>query len=31
MSALDISFLVFLGVVVVASAWGVYKALTEDE
>jgi len=31
MSVLDISFLVFLGVVVVISAWGVYKALQEED
>jgi len=31
MTMLDISFLVFLGVVVLFSAWGVYKAIKEDD
>ena len=31
MTLLDISFIVFLAVVVVLSAWGVYKAITEEE
>jgi hypothetical protein len=31
MTTMDISFIVFLVVVVIGSAYGVYKAMTEED